>query len=134
MEYQKDFENWNKLKKLIDKKEISQEFNFHSGDIWWTTLGVNIGKEIDGKNETFERPTLILKVINRNTLYVLPLTSQEHFIDKYHFKVNYENGGSGVVVFSQVRVISSNRLLRRLSRIHKSDLNKIKKLFISLFG
>ena len=131
---EKDFDNWNKLKKLINNKEISQEFNFHSGDIWWTTFGVNIGKEIDGKNETFERPALILKVINRHTLYVLPLTSQEHFIDKYHFKVNYENGGSGVVVFSQVRVISSNRLLRRLSRINKIDLSKIKKLFISLFG
>ena len=131
---EKDFDNWNKFKKLINKKEISQEFNFHPGDIWWTTLGVNVGKEMDGKNETFERPTLVLKVINRHTLYVLPLTSKEHFIDKYHFKVNYENGGSGVVVFSQVRVISSNRLLRKLSRIHKSDLSKIKKLFISLFG
>ena len=130
---EKDFDNWNNLKKLIHKKEINEEFNFHSGDVWWTTLGINIGKEINGKNETFERPVLILKVINKHTLYVLPLTSKDHFTDKYHFKVNYEDGGSGVVVFSQMRVVSSNRLLRKLSKINKRDLEKVRKLFVLLF-
>jgi len=129
-----DFDNWNTLKKLIHKKEINDEFNFHPGDVWWIALGINIGKEINGKNETFERPVLILKVINKHTLYVLPLTSKDHFIDKYHHKVNYEDGGSGVVVFSQMRVVSSNRLLRKLSKISKKDLEKIKKLFILLFS
>lgn len=131
---EKDFDDWNNLKKLIHKKEINDEFNFHSGDVWWTTLGINIGKEINGKNETFERPVLILKVINKHTLYVLPLTSKDHFTDKYHFKVNYEDGGSGVVVFSQMRVVSSNRLLRKLSKINKEDLEEIKKLFVLLFS
>ncbi len=130
---QKDFDNWNKLKKSINKKEVDEEFNFHRGDIWWTTLGVNIGKEIDGKNETFERPVLILKVINKHTLYILPLTSKDHFIDKYHLKVNYEEGGSGVVVFSQVKVISSSRLLRKLSRISKHELEEVRNRFVSLF-
>jgi len=130
---EKDFDNWNKLKKVINKKETDDEFNFHAGDIWWTTLGVNIGKEIDGKNETFERPVLILKVINRHTLYILLLTSRDNFIDRYHYKVDYENGGSGVAVLSQIRVISSNRLLRNLSKISKEDLLKIRELFVSLF-
>jgi mRNA interferase MazF len=130
---EKEYDNWNKLKKSIDQKEIGAEFNFHSGDVWWIALGVNIGKEIDGKNKTFERPALVLKVINKHTLYVLPLTSKEHFLDKYHFKVNYGDGDSGVVVFSQIRVVSSKRLLRKLSRIKKNDLNKIKKLFSELF-
>ena len=131
---EKEFDNWNNLKKLIHKKEVNDEFNFHSGDIWWTALGINIGKEINGKNETFERPVLILKVINKHTLYVLPLTSKDHFTDKYHFKVNYEDGGSGVVVFSQIRVVSSNRLLRKLSKIDKGGLEEVKELFASLFG
>ena len=130
----KEFDNWNDLKKLIHKKEINNEFNFHAGDVWWTTFGVNIGKEINGKNETFERPVLIIKVINKHTLYVLPLTSKDHFTDKYHSKVNYEEGGGGVVVFSQMRVISSNRLLRKLSKIGKDDLRKVKKLFVLLFS
>ena len=65
-------------------------------------------------------------------MYVLLLTSKDHFTDKYHFKVKYENG-EGVLVFSQVRVISSSRLLRNLSKISKEDLLKIRGMFISLF-
>lgn len=129
----KDFDNWNKLKKLINSKVIGDDFNFHAGDIWWTTLGLNVGKEMDGKNQTYERPVLILKVINRHTVYVLPLASKDHFVDKYHHKVNYEEGGSGVLVFSQMKVISSNRLLRKLSTISKVDLKEASRLFKSLF-
>ena len=36
----KDFDDWNRFKKLINKKEINDEFNFHPGDIWWTALGI----------------------------------------------------------------------------------------------
>lgn len=126
---EKDFDNWNTLKKSINKKEIGDDFNFHAGDIWWTTMGLNIGKEMDGKHETFERPVLILKVINRHTMYVFPLTSKDHFVDKYHYKVEYEEGGSGVVVFSQMRVISSNRLLRKVGKINKRDLQIVIQLF-----
>ncbi len=131
---QKDFDGWNKLKKLIDKKETNPFFNFHPGEIWWTALGVNVGKEIDGKNETFERPVLILKVINKHTLYILPLTSRDTFTDKYHCKVEYQKDGGGVAVFSQVRVISSNRLLRKFDRISKEKLKEVRRLFSSLFG
>ena len=95
---------------------------------------INIGKEINGKNETFERPVLVLKVINKHTLYVLPLTSKNNFTDKYHYKVDYESGEKGVVVFSQMRVVSSNRLLRKLSKISKEDLEEVKKLFVLLFS
>ena len=130
---EKDFDSWNKLKKSVNKKEVGDDFNFHAGDVWWTTFGLNIGKEMDGKNETFERPVLILKVINKHTMYVLPLTSKDHFADKYHYNVSYEEGGGGTVVFSQIRVISSNRLLRKFSRISKNDLQKIKKLFSEIF-
>lgn len=130
---EKDFDNWNSLKKTVNKKETHGDFNFHAGDIWWTTLGLNIGKEIDGKNETFERPVLVLRVINRHTLYVLPLTSKDRFVDKYHYKIDYEDGGGGVVVFSQIRVISAQRLLRKLSRINRESLVEVRRLFRELF-
>lgn len=129
---EKDFDSWNKLKKNIDKKEIDNQFNFHAGDIWWTTLGINVGSEINGKHETFERPILIIKVINKHTLYALPLTSKDHFTDKYHQKITYDDK-QGVVVFSQVKVISSKRLLRKVSQIKSEELKIVKDSFIKLF-
>ena len=80
-----EFDNWNCFKKLIHRKKPDNEFNFHQGDVWWTALGVNIGKEINGKNETFERPTLILKVINNNSF--AGKLSKEAFIRAQYFSV-----------------------------------------------
>lgn len=44
----KNYDQWNNLKKqLEERKEMP---SFHEGDVWWCSLGVNIGQEIDGKN------------------------------------------------------------------------------------
>ena len=128
----KDFDSWNGLKKKINLKEISDNFNFHEGDIWWTSFGLNVGSEIDGKHETFERPVLILKYISRDVVCVLPLTSRPFDGSRYHFKVNYEDN-EGYVIFSQVKVISSKRLLRKVSKISKSQFAEVKKNFTKLF-
>lgn len=129
---EKDFDTWNDLKKKINTKILGDEFNFHEADIWWTSFGLNVGSEIDGKHETFERPVLVLKYINHNVVCVLPLTSRTFKDSKYHFKVNYEND-EGYVIFSQVKVISSKRLLRKISKIDKKQFVEVKKSFIELF-
>jgi mRNA interferase MazF len=59
MEMEQDFDNWNNLKKQINKRV--GEFLYHAGDIWWCELGKNIGHEQDGKGVTFERPVLVVK-------------------------------------------------------------------------
>ncbi|MFA5871014.1 MAG: hypothetical protein WC842_03995 [Candidatus Paceibacterota bacterium] len=61
MEYKKDFDSWNIQKKKINTREKVIFCNIR--EIWWCSLGVNIGSEEDGKNELFERPVLILKGI-----------------------------------------------------------------------
>ena len=54
----KSFIEWTKLKiKIHFRKE---NVYFKEREIWWASLGMNIGYEENGKNETFERPTLVL--------------------------------------------------------------------------
>ncbi len=55
------FVNWTKrkIRHHINKNNIY----FYEGQIWWAALGKNIGYEIDGKNENFNRPVLIIKNI-----------------------------------------------------------------------
>jgi len=50
---------------MTDKKILPDDFFFLEGEVWWTALGVNIGHEIDGKNEFCERPVVILKKIDK---------------------------------------------------------------------
>ncbi len=66
----KDFENWNKLKqKLESRKNIP---TFKEREIWWCSIGVNIGCEEDGKNQLFNRPILIIRKFNNNMFLGAP--------------------------------------------------------------
>ncbi len=51
---QKEFDTWN-----IHKKEIEENiptYFVNKREIWWCSLGVNVGGEQDGVGEFFERP------------------------------------------------------------------------------
>jgi mRNA interferase MazF len=72
--YIKDFDKWNAYQKTLDKQEF--EGFCREREVWWCALGVNIGSEQDGKNNGFERPTLILKKISDELLLVAPFTSK----------------------------------------------------------
>ena len=128
MGYQKDFDKWNYQKKGFDTRTLPLDFNFHEGEIWWMTLGANISSEIDGKNDNFERPGLIIKIISRQTLYILPLTSKIR-ADQYHAVISYAER-TGSVVFSQARLISSKRLLRKIASVSKEQILEVKAGFI----
>ena len=49
----KDFDKWNELKKKLHVRQ--ERLLFHEREIWWCSLGVNIGFEENGKNEKTNR-------------------------------------------------------------------------------
>jgi len=53
----KNYDQWNNLKKELEERTNMP--SFHEGDVWWCSVGLNIGPEIDGKNVTAERPVCI---------------------------------------------------------------------------
>jgi mRNA interferase MazF len=122
---EKDFDKWNSQKKEINKKEILYDFFFYPREVWWCTLGVNVGIESDGKNENFERPVLIIKKFNGQMCWAVPLTSKEKYGEHY-LKVNHENGVSWVCL-SQVRVVSTKRLLRKIGMISETEFDEVLK-------
>lgn len=129
--YEKDFKKWITFKDHLDKRNLPMDFNVHEGDIWWTSLGVNIGSEIDGKNHSFERPVVIVKFINRSTVYVVPMTSK-YKNNNHHFEISYMNK-KGWVIMSQLRLVSTKRLLRKISKISSPELDSMKLFLVSLF-
>ena len=126
----KDFDKWNKRKKLIDSLKLKENFWFKEREIWWCALGVNIGYEQDGKNNNFERPVLILKVFNKEVLFIAPLTTREKD-GKYYYNFKYDNEISSVIL-SQVRLISSKRLLRKIKTLNNNDFIKIKERILCI--
>ena len=120
----KDFYKWHEKKKIIhDGEKIPY---FYEREIWWCSLGLNIGYEQDGKHDNFERPILILKKFNKYILWAIPLTSKQK-LGKYYFHFNFEGEGS-IAILSQLKLISSKRLLRKIGMISGEDFAKIRRI------
>ncbi len=119
----KDFDTWNVTKKTVDEKVINEDFFFHEREVWWCSLGLNIGVESDGKNDNFERPVLIIKKFNTFMIWIIPLTTQKH--DTNHFsKIHHELSESWACL-TQIRTISTKRLLRKIGMTNKNDFEII---------
>lgn len=120
---EKDFDKWNTEKKIVDKKIINRDLFFYSREIWWCSAGLNIGIETDGKNDNFERPMLIIKKFNSDMVWVLPLTTKGKN-NKYYLKLDYEIIKSWVIL-SQIKTISTKRLLRKIGSISEPDFEEV---------
>ena len=118
----KDFDKWNSEKKNINKKEVV--IFAHPREIWWCSIGVNVGAEIDGKSENFERPVIVMRVYNKETLLVLPITTKEKN-DSFHHKITTEQKTVWVKL-TQVRVVSTKRLIRKIDTLGESEFEKLK--------
>ena len=84
----KDFDKWNTQKKKVHGR--AEQILFHEREIWWCSLGINIGVETDGKNDNFERPILVLKKFNKDMVWVVPITSRKGPV-KYYYPIKYGN-------------------------------------------
>ena len=79
---EKDFIKWNVLKQKLDRSE--KRLIFKERDVWWCSVGVNIGHEENGKDEFFARPVLVIKKFNRHLFYGIPLTTKVKENKYYH--------------------------------------------------
>lgn len=117
------FVEWTKLKVRLHISE--RNVYFREGEIWWASLGANIGHEQDGKNEKFERPVLVLRKFNQYILWAIPLTSKIKEDNLYY--IQYRLGDKiYAAVISQLRLISSKRLLRKIGMFSADDYKKVK--------
>ena len=118
---EKEYDDWNKLKKDLSTKK-SNVF-FHEREIWFCSLGKNIGYEEDGKNELFERPILVIRKFNNEIFLAIPLTSSKKDNKYYH---QYRLSGKNYAgILSQIRLLDSKRLSRKIGMIGESDFEMI---------
>ena len=126
----RDYDGWNVRKKQIEKDAKQQIYN--TGQVWWCAVGINIGREEDGKNTLFERPVLIFRKFGAETFLGLPL-STSHKIGIFYADIKLNDKLSSVLL-SQARILSQHRLLRNMGRISATDMRKIKQAYHALMG
>lgn len=122
----KEFDGWNKRKKALQQSTFGAFV--HEREVWWCALGINIGVEADGKHETFERPVLVLQKFNKDLVLVVPLTSRPKR-NPYHWPF-WHQGKLYAAVVSQIRLISTKRLLRKMYRMDDRIFGGLKSLLV----
>lgn len=54
---EKQFQEWIYIKRTLHEKVILPPY-VREGEIWWTSIGENIGHEINGKSKFFFSPSI----------------------------------------------------------------------------
>ena len=126
----KDFiPKWCKLKTALWDKQ--DKIIFKQSDIWWCSLGVNLGEEIFGKGEKFTRPVLIFRKFTSNSFLGLPITKNEKqgswFVE---ITIHREKRW---VMLNQARVLDKKRLTNRIGALDDVDFNNVRKRFSEFY-
>ncbi len=125
----KEFDVWSKLKTVLDNKP--QVPFVKEREIWWCSLGLNIGSEEDGKNNLFERPVLIIKKYNKDLVKIIPLTSNTQ--EGVYKKIVSVDGESQGLLISHIRSVSTKRFSDRFGILDKKQfLEVLKDAFLDL--
>lgn len=107
----------------MDAKAVSRSLFFAEREVWWSSLGVNVGVEVDGKNEGFERPILILKKFNGEMVWAAPLTTKKKA--SIYFQEIVLGERLCWVCLTQIRVLSAKRLRRKPGTVTERDFSTV---------
>ena len=120
----KDFEKWNKKKSQLHNR-ADVPF-FHTREIWWCSLGINIGFEQDGSGGEYDRPVLILKGMSAQTFFAIPLTTSPN-IHPLRPSVGVIEGKEARALLSQMRLVDAKRLVRKIGYLNGVIFKHIRK-------
>jgi len=126
----KRFDEWIALKKGLDRREQVAPF-VSDADIWWTSVGANVGSEINGKSDLFSRPVIIYKKLSHGLYFVIPTSTQEKTGSWF---VGFRQRGKNMVAcLHQARTIDHRRLSSKLGALDDEDFERIKGGFRKLY-
>ena len=124
------FDKWNELKQKLHAKK--QPLRFHPREIFFVSVGENIGQEVYGKDELFLRPVLVYKKLSKTTFLGTPLTSTKRE-GKNYFSFEYKKGKTSIAQLNQIRVFDSKRLRYYSGKMKISDYKKLEVKLNELF-
>ena len=128
MSVKKDFQEWHNEKSSLHENKT--RVFFHEREVWFASLGANIGFEQDGKGQEFLRPILVVKKFNNEVLWGVP-TTKKNKKGKYYFPFQYKKSESTTAILSQLRLIDSKRLSYKIGFVKEADFVEMKNRLIS---
>ena len=119
----KDFEGWNNKKRRIH--EANKAPFFHEREVWWCSLGINVGSEQDGTGTNYDRPVVIIRGFNKDLFFGVALTGKKKH-GAYYFPIGEIENRQATAVLSQVRLIDAKRLVRKSCTLDEKVFSRLK--------
>ena len=126
---QKDFIEWSKNKADIHNERMRPFF--HEREIWWCSLGENVGFEQDGKGTKFARPVIVFKKFNKEVFWAIPLSTKVKH-GRFYVALYAIDNIQRVAIISQLRLVDSKRLLDKITMVSEDEYKNIQKAVASL--
>lgn len=116
--------DWSKRK--IGIHHADRILYFSEQEIWWASIGKNVGSEENGKHHNFERPVLVLKKISKDLFWAIPVTTT---IREGSWFFTFDFGQEKrCLILTQIRALSSKRLLRRVDKMDDTNYRTVRQL------
>lgn len=128
---EKDYAEWHKIKQDIHRRDVRPFY--HAREVWWCSVGENVGFEMDGKGEDFARPVLIITGFSKEVFLCVPITTKQKS-GKYYTDINLGDGKTRKVILSQIRLIDSKRLQEKITTLDEPHFREIKQAVIRIIG
>ncbi|PCI30066.1 hypothetical protein COB55_00725 [Candidatus Wolfebacteria bacterium] len=87
---------------------------FHIREVWFCSLGTNIGFEQDGDGDTYLRPVVVVK--------------------KFNNQFQYSKSQSSTAILSQIRLIDGKRFSYKSGMVSKKDFDGLKQKLMQLIA
>lgn len=124
--HRKNFDGWHPIKKSLELIPVTSVPYFAEREIWWCRLGCNVGYEQDGNTREFWRPVLVVKKYNAHLFMGIPLTSRIKPFP-FYFDIGEVAGTPAMAILSQMRPLSSKRLINKADMLHRPVYIAMKK-------
>lgn len=126
---EKDFDSWNEKKKQVDRA-AGPPF-WHERELWWCTLGTNVGFEQDGKGENFARPVIVFRKFSKQVFWAVPLTTRNK-AGKFYLPIDLGDGIHRMAILSQLRLMDGKRLYQKMGAINEKTHHKLEERIVRL--
>ncbi len=124
------FFEWIGLKQKLHRGTQSPPL-VSAGDIWWASIGENVGSEINGKSRLFSRPVIIFKKLAHGFYFVIPTTTKSKVGSWF---VPFRQADRRMIAsLHQARAIDHRRLSTKLGQLDDNDFEKVREGFWKLY-
>lgn len=119
----KKFDEWNEVKKQVDTR--SNIIQFKEREVYWASVGENVGFEQNGKGVDFARPVLVIKKLNKNLFFGVPLSTQSR-TGNFFFEFELLPNQKSTALLVQAKVYDAKRLAKKIGMIKEEDFKLLK--------